>query len=61
VWDQKRFNKKNYLDEDLMKRMKPLKGELETKEQLIEVDPFLFLVAMNVGLSIIGLWRWKNG
>lgn len=61
MWDQKRFNKKNYLDEDLMKRMKPLKGELETKEQLIEVDPFLFLVAMNVGLSIIGLWRWKNG
>jgi hypothetical protein len=61
VWDQKRFNKKNYLDEDLMKRMKPLKGELETKEQLIDVDPFLFLVAMNVGLSIIGLWRWKNG
>ncbi len=61
MWDQKRFNKKNYLDEDLMKRMKPLKGELETKEQLIDVDPFLFLVAMNVGLSIIGLWRWKNG
>jgi hypothetical protein len=41
--------------------MKLLKGELETKEQVIDVDPFFFLVAMNVGLSITGLWRWKNG
>ncbi len=40
MWDQKRFNKKNYLDENLMKRMKPLKGELEIKEQVIDVDPF---------------------
>jgi hypothetical protein len=61
MWDQKRFSKKNYLDENLMKRMKPLKGELEIKEQVIDVDPFFFLVAVNVGLSFTGLWRWKNG
>jgi hypothetical protein len=41
--------------------MKPLKGELETKEQVMDVDHFFFLVAMSVGLSIIGLWHWKNG
>jgi alpha-N-acetylglucosamine transferase len=61
VWDQRRFNKKSYLDKDLMKRIKPLKGELETKEQAVNVDLFFFLMAMNVGLFIIGLWCWKNG
>jgi hypothetical protein len=44
-----------------MKRIKPLKGELETKEQIVNVDLFFFLVAVNVGLFIIGLWHWKNG
>ncbi len=55
MWDQRRFNKKNYLDENLMKRIKPLKGELETKEQAVDVDIFFFLVAVNVSLSIASL------
>jgi hypothetical protein len=35
-----------------MKRIKPLKGELETKEQVVDVDLFFFLVVVSVGLSI---------
>jgi hypothetical protein len=44
-----------------MKRIKPLKGELDTKEQVVKVDLFFFSVVVNVGLFIIGLWCWKNG
>jgi hypothetical protein len=33
----------------------------KTKDWVVDVDPFLFLVAKTMGLSVIGLWHWKNG
>jgi hypothetical protein len=33
----------------------------ETEDCVVDVDPFLFLVAKTMGLFVIGLWHWKNG
>ncbi len=33
----------------------------ETKEQVVDVDLFFFLVVKTMGLCVIGLWNWKNG